>query len=142
MLGVARSQNTEVTHVKVHGALYNAAAVDERLATAIARAVRDVDSALWLVGMCGSEIIEAGLTAGLRVAREVFADRAYQADGKLVPRHLPGAVHMEVSLVVRQALDMVTQGFGSPKGLLPLSAASGYPCPPTLYVFTGTGRMP
>ncbi len=61
--------------------------------------------------MCGSEIVEAGLTAGLRVAREVFADRAYQADGKLVPRHLPGAVHMEVSLVVRQALDMVTQGF-------------------------------
>ncbi|MBT9177324.1 MAG: hypothetical protein DDT20_01657 [Firmicutes bacterium] len=111
LLGVARSQNAEVTHVKVHGALYNAAAVDERLATAIARAIRDVDSALWLVGMCGSEIIEAGLTAGLRVAREVFADRAYQADGTLVPRNLPGAVHTDVSLVVRQALDMVTKGF-------------------------------
>lgn len=111
LLGVARAHKARVTHVKVHGALYNAAAVDLRLASAIARAVRDVDSALWLMGMCGSKIIEAGLEAGLSVAREVFADRAYQADGTLVPRSYPGAVYTDVNVVVRQALDMVTKGF-------------------------------
>ena len=111
VLGVARTQRIEVAHVKVHGALYNAAAADARLASAIAHAVRDVDSALWLVGMCGSKLIEAGLAAGLAVAREVFADRAYQADGALVPRTYEGAVYTDVNLVVRQALDMVTEGF-------------------------------
>lgn len=111
VLGVARTQRTAVTHVKVHGALYNAAAADARLASAIAHAVRDVDSALWLVGMCGSKLIEEGLAAGLAVAREVFADRAYQADGALVPRTYAKAVYTDVNLVVRQALDMVTEGF-------------------------------
>lgn len=111
LLGVARAQRTSVTHVKAHGALYNAAAIDLKLACAMARAVRDVDKELLLVGLHGSKIIEAGLEAGLKVAREAFADRAYQVDGTLVPRSSPNAVYLDAHMAARQALDIVTQGF-------------------------------
>lgn len=111
LLGVARTQQVPVTHVKAHGALYNAAVVDDRLAAAIARAVKDVDPALCLVGMCGSKIITAGEEEGLCVAHEVFADRAYQANRNLVPRSERGAVHMQIERVVEQALEMVTLGY-------------------------------
>jgi UPF0271 protein len=62
------------------------------VADAIARAVASVDPSLILLGLPESELIAAGAAAGLRTAREAFADRAYRADGTLVPRAEPGAV--------------------------------------------------
>jgi UPF0271 protein len=43
---------------------------------------------------------------GLRTAREGFADRAYRADGTLVPRHEPGAVIEDAETVVNRAVSM------------------------------------
>jgi UPF0271 protein len=83
---------TKLQHVKVHGALYNTAVRDRNVADAIARGVVSVDASLMLLGLPGSELIAAGAAAGLRTAREAFADRAYRADGTLVPRTEPGAV--------------------------------------------------
>ena len=79
-------------HAKPHGALYNLAARDRAVADAIAGAVRDFDPALLLYGLSGSCLTEAGTAAGLRVVHEVFAERAYEADGRLAPRGTPGAV--------------------------------------------------
>jgi UPF0271 protein len=81
-----------LSHVKPHGALYNMAARDRALADAIARAVRDADPALVLFGLSGSALVAAGDAVGLAVAHEVFADRAYRADGSLAPRGTAGAV--------------------------------------------------
>jgi UPF0271 protein len=83
---------TKLQHVKAHGALYNMAVRDRQVADAIARAVASVDPSLILLGLPESELIAAGAAAGLRTAREAFADRAYRADGTLVPRAEPGAV--------------------------------------------------
>ena len=83
---------TKLRHVKAHGALYNMAVRDRSVADAIARAVASVDSSLILLGLPGSELVAAGAAAGLRTALEAFADRAYRADGTLVPRTEPGAV--------------------------------------------------
>jgi len=83
---------TKLQHVKAHGALYNMAARDRRVADAIARAVASIDTSLILLGLPESELIAAGYAAGLRTAREAFADRAYRPDGTLVPRTEPGAV--------------------------------------------------
>ena len=107
LAGIAAGEGVVLRHVKPHGALYNLAAQDAQLADAIARAVGAVDQELVLVGLAGSELIAAGRRAGLRTANEVFADRAYAADGSLVPRDRPGAVIHDTFAVVERALAMV-----------------------------------
>ncbi len=79
-------------------------------ADAVARAARQIDPALVLFGLPGSELVAAGRRAGLRTASEGFADRAYQRDGALVPRGQPGAVIDDPDAVVARALRMVRAG--------------------------------
>jgi UPF0271 protein len=99
-----------LAHVKPHGALYNDAARDERLAEAIARAVSSADSALVLIGLAGSALLDAGRRAGLRVAAEAFADRAYRSDGSLAPRAQAGAVIHDPPTVAEQAIRIARDG--------------------------------
>lgn len=108
----ARAEGAELTHLKPHGALYNQAARDRALADAIARAARAFSRDLILVGLAGSALIEAGEAAGLRVAREGFPDRAYNADGHLRPRHMPGAVLESPPAVAAQAVALALEGAG------------------------------
>ena len=110
LAGAAAAEGTRLRHVKPHGALYNRAARDRRLADAIARAVRAVDDGLILFGGSGSCLVEAGEALGLRTAAEVFADRAYRADGGLVPRREPGAVITDPAVVAERALRLVRHG--------------------------------
>ena len=110
LAGVAAAQGTRLHHVKPHGALYNRAARDRPLADAIARAVRAVDDRLILFGGSGSCLVEAGEALGLRTAAEVFADRAYHADGSLVSRREPGAVISDPAAVADRALRLVQGG--------------------------------
>lgn len=106
----AHAAGTRLTHVKPHGALYNTAARDAMLATAIAEAVRAVGDDLLLVGLSGSCLIDAGRAAGLRTASEVFADRTYQDDGTLTSRAATGALVTDADDAVRQVLQMVLEG--------------------------------
>ncbi len=107
---VALAERAELRHVKPHGTLYNIAARDAGVATAIARAVRAIDERLVLFGLAGSELVRAGRACGLRVAEEVFADRRYRADGSLVPRGEVGAVIEDEDEAVEQVLRMVNDG--------------------------------
>jgi UPF0271 protein len=77
------------------------------LSAAIARAVAAFDRHLILFGLPGSEILAAGRAAGLRVAAEVFADRAYEPDGSLASRRKPGSVIHDAAAVVTRAVRMV-----------------------------------
>jgi UPF0271 protein len=106
--GIAAAEGGRLRHVKPHGALFNMAARDARLAQAIARATAAVDTQLTLYGLPGSELITAGRAAGLRVAAEGFADRAYESDGSLVSRRRPGAVIEDAATIVARAIRMVT----------------------------------
>jgi len=92
LAAVASNEGIRLMHVKPHGALYNVAVRDRRVADAIAGAVASIDRSLILVGLPRSELVAAGRAAGLHTAGEAFADRAYRADGTLVPRSEPGAV--------------------------------------------------
>ncbi len=107
--GFARAAQVPLTHVKPHGALYNRAAVDRPAAEAIARALHSFDPGLILVGLAGSEMIAAGEAAGLVVAREAFADRAYEPNGTLRPRALPGAVLHDTEAIVAQAVGIARE---------------------------------
>ncbi len=97
-------------HVKPHGALYNMGARNEELAKAFAETVREIDADLILVGLAGSAWLKAGRESGLRVASEVFADRAVNPDGTLVPRNQPNAVICDIKEVTERALKIVVDG--------------------------------
>ncbi len=106
----ARAAGAELRQVKAHGALYNRAAVDPETAAAVARAVRRCSADLVLVGLAGSVMLRAGLDAGLRVAAEAFPDRAYESDGTLRSRTLPGAVLTDSAVIADRAVDMARDG--------------------------------
>jgi UPF0271 protein len=106
----AKAAGAELVHVKPHGALYNLAASDRSLAEAIARAVTRFSRQLILVGLANSLLVEAGLEAGLSVAREAFADRAYEADGSLRSRRLPGAVLEDPARATEQVVRIARDG--------------------------------
>jgi UPF0271 protein len=110
LAGFARAAGAQLVHVKAHGALYNQAAKERSLAEAIARAVARFDPSLTLVGLANSELIEAGQEAGLSIAREAFADRAYEDDGSLRPRGLPGAMLHEPARAAEQAVSIARDG--------------------------------
>lgn len=107
--GVAAAEGVKLQHVKPHGALFNMAVRDAALAAAIAKAVAAFDRSLILFGLPGSELISAGRAAGLRVAAEIFADRAYEPDGSLAPRSRPGSVIHDAGAVASRAVRMVTE---------------------------------
>jgi len=106
----AQAAGTRLRHVKPHGALYNMAARDAKLAAAIARAVHDFNPSLCLFGLANSALIDAGLAAGIPVAAEAFADRRYRADGSLQPRREPDAVIQEGDEAIAQAMAMAREG--------------------------------
>jgi UPF0271 protein len=107
----ARSHGSHLTHVKPHGALYNQAARDEALARAVARGVARCSRDLVLVGLAGSVPMRRAAEAeGLRFAAEAFADRAYDAEGRLVPRSRPGALITDPASAAAKAVRIVCEG--------------------------------
>ena len=110
LAGFVAAAGGRLIHVKPHGALYNTAARDPKVAAAIARAVTSFDPQLIVVALPGSALADAAASEGLSVATEGFADRAYQADGTLVPRSHPGAVIHDPARAAARAVQMVTEG--------------------------------
>jgi len=106
----AKAAGGGIRHVKLHGALYHMAGKDGAIAGAIADAVRGFDPALLLYGLPGSKLEEAAKARGIRYVAEGFADRAYAADGSLLPRGAPGAVLDGAADVSRQALALAAAG--------------------------------
>jgi len=101
---VADEAGARMTHVKAHGALYNKGERDPEVAAVIAGAVQAVGSDLTLYASPRSAMHAAARAVGLRVAREGFADRAYEPDGTLRSRKLPGSVHTDPAVAAAQAL--------------------------------------
>ncbi len=107
LMAIGQSEGLRLSHVKPHGALYNMAARDQELADAIATGIARIDRRLILVGLAGSELLAAGTAHGLRVAAEGFADRAYQADGRLLPRTEAEALIHDDATVLARAQSLV-----------------------------------
>lgn len=105
-----RVAGVEMQHLKAHGALYNVAVKDAAIAGAIAEAVRLYDPELIFLAQPGTALFTAGEQAGLPTAREGFADRAYNADGTLVSRRLPGAMITDPDEAAARMVRLVTGG--------------------------------
>jgi UPF0271 protein len=107
--GMAAAAGHRVTHVKLHGSLANMAQVDDDLAGGVARAIRQIDRDLIFLVMPGMATERAGAKAGLRLAREIYADRAYGEDGNLAPRKSPGAVIHDADAATKRVLQMLDE---------------------------------
>jgi UPF0271 protein len=107
---IASALDVQPNHVKPHGALYNMAVHDDRLADAIARAIASVDPKLILFAPDSSELARAGEAHGLQIAREIFADRNYLNDGWLVPRTRPDALLSDPKEGAQRVLRMLREG--------------------------------
>lgn len=110
LAALALAEGGRLSHVKPHGALNNQACEDAMLAEAICRAVRAFDRELILLAPVCSELHRAGERAGLQVAGEAFADRAYTDRGTLLPRKQPGAVLHAADEIVAHVLRMLDAG--------------------------------
>ena len=106
---IAAREGVRLQHVKPHGALFNVAVGDRSIADAIAHAIASIDASLVLFGLPGSQLVAAGEQAGLPTAREVFADRAYRADGTLVPRSERDAIIHDPDRVLARVVTMVKE---------------------------------
>ncbi len=124
--GFARMAGSAVSYVKPHGALYNTCATDVGQAEAVVRAVREFDPTLAVLGLPGSELLRAAEAAGLRAVNEAFADRGYDASGRLVSRRQEGALISDPKAVVARCVRLVTEGQITARDgtQIPISAAS------------------
>lgn len=108
--GMARALGARLAHVKLHGSLDSLAFAQADVAQAVAQAVARVDPGLMLYVMPGAALERAGIAAGLRVCRELYADRAYADDGNLLSRKLPGAVLHDADAVAERVLRVLDTG--------------------------------
>ena len=106
----ARVEGCNIQHIKPHGALYNQACKDEKLAGAICHAARAFSDDLIVLAPYNSAFRTAAEAIGQPFAAEFFADRAYLPDGSLVPRSQPGAVIHDPELACQRVLKMAREG--------------------------------
>ena len=104
------AEKIPLQHVKPHGAMYNMAAKDEKLALAIAEGIAEIDPSLILLGLSGSQMLKAAEKLGLKAKKEVFADRAYEEDGTLVSRTKTGAMILNEDEAIERVLGMIKFG--------------------------------
>lgn len=104
-------QGTKIQHVKPHGALYNTAGKDYELAKGICQAVYDFDPSIILLGLSGSQMINAGHDIGLKCANEFFADRAYEDDGSLRARSKEGSMITDENEAIERVVKVLKTGY-------------------------------
>jgi 5-oxoprolinase (ATP-hydrolysing) subunit A len=107
---LASALDMQPNHVKPHGALYNMAVRDAKLADAIARAIKSLDPKLILFAPDKSELARAGEACDLQIAPEIFADRNYLDDGWLVPRTRLDALLHDPKEAAQRVLRMLREG--------------------------------
>lgn len=108
--GFAQAAGVRLQHVKPHGALYNMAAEKEKVAKPIVDAVKALDARLIIFAPPKSALANTAAKAGLKVAHEFFADRAYNPDGTLLSRKQPNSIIEKPSTVVERAVRAVAEG--------------------------------
>lgn len=128
LIGVARLAGAEVRYVKPHGALGNQAADDRAVAEAIVAAVAAISGELAILAISGTELEQAARVAGVAVFSEIFADRAYLPNGRLMPRNRPGAVLHDAGAAADRLLGFLDSGLMPVEGAAPISLAAHSVC--------------
>ena len=104
-----KAKGTSLQHVKPHGAMYNMAGKDYKLAKGICEAIKAFDENLIILALSGGELVNAANDMGLRVANEFFADRAYEEDGSLVNRRKDGAMITDEEEAIKRVVRVIKE---------------------------------
>ena len=104
-----KAHGVKMQHVKPHGAMYNMAGKDYTLSKAICEAIYEYDKELIVMALSSGELVHAAEDMGLKVAREVFADRAYEEDGSLVNRRKEGAMITDENVAIERVVRMIKE---------------------------------
>jgi 5-oxoprolinase (ATP-hydrolysing) subunit A len=128
LAAVARLVGTEVRYVKPHGALGNLAAADATVAASVVGAVQVAFPTLSILAISGTQLEIAARASGVQVYSEIFADRAYQPNGLLVPRDQPGAVIHDADEAARRLISYVETGRMAVAGSEPIPLAAHSIC--------------
>lgn len=128
LAGIAHLAGTVVRYVKPHGALGNLAAADAQVATGIVAAVRAAFPTLAILAISGTQLELVARAAGVEVYSEIFADRAYQPNGQLVPRSQPGAVIHDADHALQRLLTFIDSGRMEVLGGEPIELAAHSVC--------------
>jgi UPF0271 protein len=110
LMAIAQACGHKVTHVKFHGALAHMGFADKEVAQTLVRAVKSIDRDMLFLAMPRTQSEEAAERAGLKVAREIFADRAYEDNGMLQSRKIPGAVIKDPEVSANRVMQMLADG--------------------------------
>jgi len=128
LVAIARLAGTTVRYVKPHGALGNLAAADATVASAIVAAVQAMDPSLAILAISGTQLEHAARVAGATVFSEIFADRAYQPNGQLVPRSVAGSVLHDATAAADRLIAFLKSGRMPVMGGDPIALASESIC--------------
>ena len=104
---IAAPMGAHIHHVKLHGALYNDCAKDPALSKIFVQTIQAIYPEAYIYGLSESNTIQQAIILGQPYMQEVFADRTYQKDGTLTPRHIHGALIQDIDLAAKQALALV-----------------------------------
>ena len=106
---IANEMGAPIHHVKLHGALYNDCAKDPLLSKTFVQTIQAIDPTLIIYGLSGSYTIQEAIMNGQPFYREAFADRSYQKNGQLTPRHLAHAMLEEEEQVIQQVIRLTKE---------------------------------
>jgi UPF0271 protein len=110
LAGLAKTFGVDITQVRPHGFLYRQMSHDVRVGVTVAKAIAEFDKWLVLIGPAGPNLLAAGERAGIRVAGEVWLDRAYDANGQLLPHTHNRAIMRDPRDILRQANSLIKYG--------------------------------
>ena len=106
---IAFEMGAKIHHVKLHGALYNDCAKDPSLSKTFIQTIHAINPLVYIYGLSGSFTIQEAIHIGQPFAREAFADRTYQDNGQLTPRHLEHAMIQNANEVIVQVLKLIKE---------------------------------
>jgi UPF0271 protein len=106
---IATPLGATIHHVKLHGALYNDCAKDATLSKIFVQTIQAIYPDTYIYGLSESNTIQQAIILGQPYMQEVFADRTYQKDGSLTPRHMQNALITNIEAACEQALVLVQQ---------------------------------
>lgn len=107
---LAEEENLRLSHIKLHGALYHLVERDKDLARGYASIVKERFAGFRIIASPNGEVIPAAMRCGVEAWGELFSDRAYTADGGLLPRGQPGAILRDLAEIRRRMETFLASG--------------------------------
>jgi UPF0271 protein len=107
---IADEVGVPLAYVKLHGALANQTAEELAFAIGIFAAIQAMDPKIAVLALDNSQQVRAANAVGLPLIREAYADRAYTAEGLLVPRADEGAVIHDSAAIIERCLRLARSG--------------------------------